>query len=153
MAYKEKTKSELKKDFLKYLISIRRIKNINTNVHRYATELARDYIKRKVKRNRETIVNMDLNPGPSPGKDIFIKTNKETHYAEVLCNDSYKEGEQFKKLCKDIDKLKRARATKKYLFLLSKTQQEKVAKKLSKQKISLDGIKILTIFQRKNGFI
>ncbi len=153
MAYKEKTKSELKKDFLKYLISIKRIKNINTNVHRYATELARDYIKRKVKRNGETIVNTDLNPGPNPGKDIFIKTNKKTHYAEVLCNDSYKEGEEFKKLCKDIDKLKRSRATKKYLFLLSKTQQDEAEKKLSKQKISPDGIEIPTILQRENGFI
>jgi hypothetical protein len=153
MCYQDKTKDELRKEFLRYLISIKQIGNIYAKIHKLATEWAKEYIEEKAKGNSENIVSIEVHARPSRGKDIFIKTNKGIHYAEVLCNDSFEQGEEFNKLQRDINKLKKENAKKKYLFLLSEKQKEEAKTRLSKQKISLDGIEILTIFQRKDGFI
>ena len=154
MHYKDKTKAELTKEFLEYLISIKKIKNINTKIHSLATEFAIDYIKAKIKKNKETIIDpIEIHPGPSKGKDIFIKTNKETHYAEVLCNDSFKQNEEFKKLQKDMMKLQNVDATKKYLFILSKKQKEQAKERLRRVGNTLNGVEFLTIFRSKDGTV
>jgi antitoxin component YwqK of YwqJK toxin-antitoxin module len=154
MSYHNKTKDELRKEFLNYLIEIKRIGKIDVKIHGLVTELALEHIIGKIKRNKENgICIKEFNPGPIKGKDIFIETKKGTHYAEVLGNDSFKQGPKFNSLKEDIKKLKNSEATKKYLFLLSEKQKEEAKTRLSKQKISLDGIEILTIFQKKDGFI
>lgn len=154
MHYEDKTRAELRKEFLNYLISVKKIENINTKIHSLATELAVDYIKAQIEKNKETIIDpVEIHPGPSRGKDIFIKTNKETHYAEILGNMSFKQDEEFKKLQRDLKKLQNGDATKKYLFVLSEKQKEQAKKRLRKRRNSLDGVEFLTIFRSKDGTV
>ena len=142
MLYKDKTKAELRKEFLKYLISIKRIKNINIKIHTLAAELARDYIMSKNCLKQPTTMFKAFNPGAGKGADVLLEDKKtgKIYYAEILCNDAFDQGEQRKKLIKTVRTLlNNKRATKRYLFVLSDKQVEN-AGKILKPKIKKNNL-------------
>jgi hypothetical protein len=151
MHYKDKTKDELRKEFLKYLLSIRRIRNINIRIHSLATEMALDRIMRINGLKEKTTELKAFHPGAGKGWDIHLEDKKtgEIYYAEILSNDNFDYGDQKNKLIKTAKKLLKEKEAKRYLFVLF-DQQVKDTGKVLKPKIKrsdFEKIKIIPIFQ------
>ncbi|KPK77937.1 MAG: hypothetical protein AMJ89_01535 [candidate division Zixibacteria bacterium SM23_73] len=153
MCSQDKTKDELRKEFLRYLISIKRIRNINIKIHSLATESALDYIMRKNRLKQQTTMLKVYNPGAGKGPDILLQDKKrgKIYYAEILCNDAFDKGPQKEKLIQTAKKLlENKRAKEKYLFVLFRKQVQNVKDIISKRKIkktNLKKIKIIALFQ------
>jgi len=151
MPYKKNTKNELIEEFLKFLISIRRIKNIDIKIHSLATEMALDRIMRINGLKKKTTELKAFHPGAGKGWDIHLEDKKtgEIYYAEILSNDNFNYGEQKNKLFKTAKKLLKEKEAKRYLFVLFDKQVKDTGKVLKPdiKRSDFEKIKIISIFQ------
>lgn len=151
MHYKDKTKEELRKEFLEYLLSIRRIMNIDIKIHSLATEMALDRIMRINGLKEKTTELKAFHPGAGKGWDIHLEDKKtgEIYYAEILGNDNFNYGEQKNKLIKTAKELLKKKGAKRYLFVLFDKQVKDTGKVL-KPKIKrsdFEKIKIIGLME------
>ncbi len=151
MHYKDKTKEELRKEFLSYLIKIRKIMNIDIKIHSLATEMALGRIMRINGLKEKTTELKAFHPSAGKGWDVHLEDKKtgEIYYAEILSNDNFNYTNQKNKLIKTAKKLLKEKEAKRYLFVLFHKQVKNTGKVLKPEikRIDFEKIKIIPIFQ------